>query len=28
VVAGTHTAAELRADPSLTDHVLSVATHA
>ncbi|MFG2039185.1 ABC transporter ATP-binding protein [Dactylosporangium sp. NPDC048998] len=28
VVAATHTADELRADPSLTDHVLRVAAHA
>jgi branched-chain amino acid transport system ATP-binding protein len=28
MVAATHTAAELRADPTLTDHVLSVASHA
>ncbi|GAA3456899.1 ABC transporter ATP-binding protein [Dactylosporangium matsuzakiense] len=27
MVASTHTAAQLRADPSLTDHVLSVASH-
>jgi branched-chain amino acid transport system ATP-binding protein len=28
MVAATHTAAELRGDPTLTDHVLSVASHA